>query len=183
MGDIVHWKDGREVYDSVNVIYRYRDGRKICYESLISNKFNGMEDQILGSRGTMEPGQGESITSRRTARRRASASLIGQMKDRVFAAIPAAGPSWRPGNACGVSAASDRRGGDPRERRSEHGRRRQGRIGHHPLGLFATRASRARRLPMSSRRPTVRRCSACWATGPWRSSARSASPSSTEFPT
>lgn len=45
MGDIVYWKDGREVYDAVNVIYRYADGRKINYESLISNKFNGMEDQ------------------------------------------------------------------------------------------------------------------------------------------
>lgn len=47
MGDIVYWKDGREVYDSVNVTYRYSDGTKIAYESLISNKFNGMEDQIL----------------------------------------------------------------------------------------------------------------------------------------
>lgn len=54
MGDIVYWKDGREVYDSVNVTYRYSDGVKIAYESLISNKFNGMEDQILGSKGTME---------------------------------------------------------------------------------------------------------------------------------
>lgn len=95
MGDIVHWKDGREVYDSVNVIYRYRDGRKICYESLISNKFNGMEDQILGNRGTMELAKGvyylEEDRSASGIRQ-----LIGQMKDRVFAAIPAAGPSWRP---------------------------------------------------------------------------------------
>lgn len=52
-GDIVHWKDGREVYDSVNLVYRYSNGVKINYESLISNRFNGMEDQILGSKGTM----------------------------------------------------------------------------------------------------------------------------------
>ena len=58
MGDIVYWKDGREVYDSVNVTYRYSDGVKIAYESLISNKFNGMEDQILGSKGTMEMAKG-----------------------------------------------------------------------------------------------------------------------------
>ena len=31
MGDIVYWKDGREVYDSVNVTYRYSDGTKIAY--------------------------------------------------------------------------------------------------------------------------------------------------------
>ena len=58
MGDIVYWKDGREVYDSVNVTYRYSDGVKIAYESLIANKFNGMEDQILGSKGTMEMAKG-----------------------------------------------------------------------------------------------------------------------------
>ena len=58
MGDIVYWKDGREVYDSVNVTYRYSDGTKIAYESLISNKFNGMEDQILGHKGTMEMAKG-----------------------------------------------------------------------------------------------------------------------------
>lgn len=77
MGDIVHWKDGREVYDSVNVIYRYRDGRKICYESLISNKFNGMEDQILGNRGTMELAKGVYyLEEDRSAS--ASASLSGR---------------------------------------------------------------------------------------------------------
>ena len=59
MGDIVYWKDGREVYDSVNVTYRYSDGTKIAYESLISNKFNGMEDQILGHKGTMEMAKGD----------------------------------------------------------------------------------------------------------------------------
>ena len=58
MGDIVYWKDGREVYDSVNVIYRYSDGRKINYESLISNKYNGMEEQILGKDGTMDLSRG-----------------------------------------------------------------------------------------------------------------------------
>ena len=95
MGDIVHWKDGREVYDSVNVIYRYADGRKICYESLISNKFNGMEDQILGSRGTMELAKGVYyLEEDHTAS--GIRQLIGQLKERAFAAIPAAGPSWRP---------------------------------------------------------------------------------------
>ena len=64
MGDIVYWKDGREVYDSVNVTYRYSDGVKIAYESLISNKFNGMEDQILGSKGTMEMAKGNLLTCR-----------------------------------------------------------------------------------------------------------------------
>ena len=95
MGDIVYWKDGREVYDSVNVTYRYSDGVTIAYESLISNKFNGMEDQILGSKGTMEMAKGiyylEEDHSTSGIRQ-----LIDQVKDKVFAAIPTAGPSWRP---------------------------------------------------------------------------------------
>ena len=95
MGDIVYWKDGREVYDSVNVTYRYSDGTKITYESLISNKFNGMEDQILGHKGTMEMAKGiyylEEDHSTSGIRQ-----LIDQVKDKVFAAIPTAGPSWRP---------------------------------------------------------------------------------------
>ena len=37
MGDIVYWKDGREVYDSVSLVYHYTNGVKITYESLISN--------------------------------------------------------------------------------------------------------------------------------------------------
>ena len=95
MGDIVYWKDGREVYDSVNVIYRYADGRKINYESLISNKFNGMEDQILGSRGTMDLTKGvyylEEDNSKSGIER-----LIGNVRDKVFSSVPLAGPSWRP---------------------------------------------------------------------------------------
>ena len=95
MGDIVYWKDGREVYDSVNVLYRYSDGRKINYESLISNKFNGMEEQILGKNGTMDLSKGvyyleedNTIPGMR--------QLLEQVKTGVFASIPTAGPSWRP---------------------------------------------------------------------------------------
>ena len=94
-GDISFWKDGREVYDSVNVIYKYSNGVKLNYESLIANKFNGMEDQILGHKGTMEMAKGlyylEEDHSTSGIRQ-----LIDQVKDKAFAAIPTAGPSWRP---------------------------------------------------------------------------------------
>ena len=95
MGDIVYWKDGREVYDSVNVTYRYSTGAKIAYESLISNKFNGMEEQILGNKGTVDLTKGlyyleDDHTDAGIEQ------LLAQVKDKVFSAIPAAGPSWRP---------------------------------------------------------------------------------------
>ena len=95
LGDIVYWKDGREVYDSVSLTYRYSDGRKITYESLISNKYNAMEDQILGKKGTADLTRGvyylEEDDTMSGMRR-----LLGQMRDKTFGAIPAAGPSWRP---------------------------------------------------------------------------------------
>lgn len=53
-----------------------------------------MEDQILGHKGTMEMAKGiyylEEDHSTSGIRQ-----LIGQVKDKVFAAIPTAGPSWR----------------------------------------------------------------------------------------
>lgn len=97
MGDIVNWKDGREVYDSVSLTYRYNSGVKITYESLISNKFNGMEDQILGNKGTMNLATGmyylEGVDNTGNS---GIEQLLSQIGNKVFAAIPAAGSSWRP---------------------------------------------------------------------------------------
>ena len=95
LGDIVYWKDGREVYDSVNVVYRYSDGRKINYESLISNKFNGMEDQILGHKGTMDLTKGVYYLEEDNSRSGIE-TLVGSVRDKVFSSVPLAGPSWRP---------------------------------------------------------------------------------------
>ncbi len=94
MGDIVYWKDGREVYDSVNLVYRYANGVKINYESLISNKFNGMENQILGNKGTVELAQGLYYLED-DKNSPAIQQLLSEIRDQVFSAIPAAGPSWR----------------------------------------------------------------------------------------
>ena len=86
MGDVVYWKDGREVYDSVNLVYRYANGVKINYESLISNKFNGMENQILGNRGTAELAQGLYYLEDDDASP-AIQQLIAEIRDKVFSAI------------------------------------------------------------------------------------------------
>lgn len=96
MGDIVHWKDGREVYDSVSLVYHYGNNVKITYESLISNKFNGMEDQILGHKGTMNLASGQYYFEDDRVSKSGIEQLLSQIGDRLFTAIPAAGPSWRP---------------------------------------------------------------------------------------
>ncbi|WP_260599527.1 Gfo/Idh/MocA family protein [Sphingomonas endolithica] len=54
-GSICFWKDGREVYDHVALIYDYAGGRKLIYTSLLNNARYGCEEQIQGSRGTIEP--------------------------------------------------------------------------------------------------------------------------------
>lgn len=54
-GSICYWKDGREVYDHVALIYEYSGGRKLIYTSLLNNARYGCEEQIQGSKGTIEP--------------------------------------------------------------------------------------------------------------------------------
>lgn len=53
-GSINYWKDGRDVFDNVNVIYKYPKGVSFIYDSLSSNRFYGLELQIMGPKGTLE---------------------------------------------------------------------------------------------------------------------------------
>ncbi len=53
-GGLNYWKDGREVYDNVNVIFEYANGTHFIYDSMIANKKYGVEFQLMGSLGTME---------------------------------------------------------------------------------------------------------------------------------
>ncbi len=53
-GSINYWKDGREVYDNVALIYSYDDGTQFIYDSMTSNRHYGLEEQIMGDKGTLE---------------------------------------------------------------------------------------------------------------------------------
>lgn len=53
-GSINYWKDGREVYDNVALIYSYKDGTQFVYDSMTSNRHYGLEEQIMGDKGTLE---------------------------------------------------------------------------------------------------------------------------------
>lgn len=94
-GDIVYWKDGREVYDSVSLTYQFEDGRNIVYESLISNKFNGMEEQILGKDGTVDLSKGVYYLEEDNLSYGVK-QLLRQIRNGVYSSIPIGGPSWRP---------------------------------------------------------------------------------------
>lgn len=97
-GSITFWNDGREVYDNVSVLYVYDNGLKMSFDSIISSKFYGLEEQIMGNKGTVEPEKGkyyfESVPP--------ASGMMQMMNDiekSVFGAIPFAGPSWVPETA------------------------------------------------------------------------------------
>lgn len=95
MGDIVFWKDGREVNDSISLTYHYKNNVKNTYETLISNKFNGMGEQVLGHKGTMEMAKGEYYFED-VEPSPAILQLINQLESKTFSTVPIAGPSWVP---------------------------------------------------------------------------------------
>ena len=97
-GAITYWKDGRDVYDNINTIYVFEDGKKMTWGSDIANRFYGLEEQILGSKGTVEPEHGkyyfEDIDPAP-----AFLQMINEWENKLFGSIPFAGTSWAPETA------------------------------------------------------------------------------------
>ncbi|UUL84014.1 Gfo/Idh/MocA family protein [Sphingomonas qomolangmaensis] len=94
-GSICFWKDGREVYDHVALIYEYAGGRKLIYTSLLNNARYGCEEQIQGSTGTIEPELGRifrEVPPKTLALQRMQADVKRGQKR----AIPIGGATWFP---------------------------------------------------------------------------------------
>ena len=53
MGGIDYWKDGREVFDNVELIFEYPGGVKLNYTSLTTNQYDGYYEQFMGKDGTL----------------------------------------------------------------------------------------------------------------------------------
>jgi predicted dehydrogenase len=53
MGGIDYWKDGRTVFDNVEVLFEYPNGVKLNYTSLTTNQFDGYYEQFMGKDGTL----------------------------------------------------------------------------------------------------------------------------------
>jgi predicted dehydrogenase len=56
MGGVDYWKDGRETYDNVVVVYTYPEGQKAIFSSTTTNAHDGEKIEILGTEGTIEMG-------------------------------------------------------------------------------------------------------------------------------
>lgn len=94
-GSINHWKDGREVYDNVNLVYKYPGGTHLVYDSMTSNKKYGFEEQILGPLGTLELEAGKKYQEF-PAPASGLLQLINNLEHKIFDVIPIGGPSWVP---------------------------------------------------------------------------------------
>jgi predicted dehydrogenase len=94
-GSINYWKDGREVYDNVNVVYRYADGTHVIYDSLISNKFYGMEVQVMGPKGLIEAEAGR-LYAETPPPAPGIVQLINNIEHGFFDTVPIGGPTWVP---------------------------------------------------------------------------------------
>jgi predicted dehydrogenase len=94
-GSINYWKDGRELYDNVNVVYRYPNGVHVIYDSLISNRYYGCEFQIMGSKATIEAEQGR-VYYETPPPAPGIVQLINGIEHGFFDTVPIGGTSWVP---------------------------------------------------------------------------------------
>lgn len=97
-GGITFWKDGREVHDNVHCIYAYNSGESLNYGSVISNKFYGLEEKIMGNLGTVEPETGKYYFEE-VAPAPAFLQMLNSWENKLFEEIPFAGTSWAPESA------------------------------------------------------------------------------------
>jgi len=94
-GSINFWKDGREVYDNVALIYSYSNGTQMIYDSVTSNKHYGCEEQILGNKGTMEL-EINKVYSEHPPKAPGIQQLITDIEKGIFDTIPIGGATWIP---------------------------------------------------------------------------------------
>ena len=94
-GSIVFWNDGREVYDNVNLVYTFPSGVHLIYDSNTANKHYGLEEQIMGNTGTIEPELGKFFTEAPPPAP-GILQLINQLEKDLFDNVPIGGASWVP---------------------------------------------------------------------------------------
>ena len=52
-GGVDYWKDGRETYDNIHLIYNYPSGVKATFTCLTSNAKDGYRIKVIGDKGTI----------------------------------------------------------------------------------------------------------------------------------
>jgi predicted dehydrogenase len=95
-GSICFWKDGREVYDQVALVYDYPDGRKTVYTSLLNNARYGCEEQVQGSKGTIEPELGRIYMEDQPKAVPALQKMRAEVQAGRKRTVPIGGATWFP---------------------------------------------------------------------------------------
>ena len=70
----------------------------MTFDSVISNKFYGLEEQIMGNLGTVEPEKGKYYFES-VAPAPAFLQMVNDWENKVFDSLPFAGTSWAPETA------------------------------------------------------------------------------------
>lgn len=97
-GSLIYYTKNREVHDHISCLYYYPDGTQFMYDSINSNKYYGCEEQILGSKGTMEL-ELNKVYSETPPSPPAILQLVNDMEKGIFNTIPIGGASWVPETA------------------------------------------------------------------------------------
>lgn len=53
-GGIDYWKDGREIFDNITIVYDYPNGIKASFNSITTNAQSGVSVKLMGTEGTIE---------------------------------------------------------------------------------------------------------------------------------
>jgi predicted dehydrogenase len=98
VGGINYWKDGREVYDNVALIYSYADGTQLIYDSMSSNRHYGLQEQIMGDKGSLELETNKYFDENpaKPKKPKGILQMITDIEREVFETVPIGGASWIP---------------------------------------------------------------------------------------
>lgn len=96
-GSINYWKDGRETYDNVNLVFGYPGGVGLTYSSILSNQQYGATERFMGPLGTIELERGK-IFMEKPPPSPGIYQLIHSIENRLFQTVPIGGASWVPDN-------------------------------------------------------------------------------------
>lgn len=94
-GSLNFFKDGREVHDNFSLVFKYPGDVHFTYDCTQSNKFNGVEFQVLGNTGTMVL-EGNKIFAEEPPNPPAIRKLIHNIESSLFETIPVGGATWIP---------------------------------------------------------------------------------------
>lgn len=92
-GGVNFWKDGRETHDNASVMFEYPGGALLTQTSLLSNRRDGVVEQVIGPEGSIELEAGRYFPEA-VPPSPAIVQLLRDLKMGLLRTVPLGGPSW-----------------------------------------------------------------------------------------